>query len=353
MRIVVDAMGGDLAPHAPVHGAILYDRETRGQDQVILVGDQDAIEAELLRHRYLPPKNVEVVHAPEVIRMDEPPAIAVRQKKDSSMVKGLRLLSEGKADAFVSAGSTGAQMVASLLTLGRVKGVHRPGLGAVLPLENGVVLLIDVGANADCKPLNLLQFGVMGSVFMEYIFEIPHPRCALLSIGEEKSKGNELTIAAHELMEKHLSNFIGNVEGRDILTGKADVIVTDGFTGNVLLKFAESIIDVFGRSLKRRIKKNLFSMAGAIMMRPAFKSMKRSYDYEEYGGVPLLGIDGISIICHGSSTPKAIKNALHVARTMKEKGVNKRIQEELTVRGLTWGEEQLLQASGTTHRQKC
>ncbi|RMF57847.1 MAG: phosphate acyltransferase, partial [Calditrichaeota bacterium] len=217
-------------------------------------------------------------------------------------------------------------------------------LGALLPWEEGVVLLIDVGANSDCKPIHLLQFGLMGSIYMEYIYEIPHPRVGLLNIGEEPTKGNELTLATYTLMEKHLPNFVGNVEGRDVLQGKADVVVTDGFTGNVVLKFAESIIGVIGRSLKRKIKKNLFSMAGMLLVKPAFTAMKRRYDYEEYGGVPLLGIDGISIICHGSSTGKALKNAIHVARIMGEKKVNSHIQEELRVRGLLCDERQLLQA---------
>ncbi len=344
MRIVVDAMGGDLAPHAPVQGAVLYDRETKGRDQIILIGDQGQINEELERHRFLPPKNVKVIHASQRIEMNESPAAAVRQKKDSSMVKGLRMIRDGEADAFVSAGSTGAQMAASLLTLGRVRGVHRPALGAFLPWEGGVILLIDVGANADCKPFNLLQFGLMGGIFMEFICDIPKARIGLLSIGEEDSKGSELVIATNKLMRKHLPNFIGNIEGRDILHGKAEVVVTDGFTGNVVLKFAESIVGVFGRSLKRIIKKNLLSIAGAYLVRPAFKAMKRSYDYEEYGGVPLLGIDGISIICHGSSTGKALKNAIYVAQVMGEKQVNKHIEDELRERGLIWGEKQLLQA---------
>ncbi|MCB0264226.1 MAG: phosphate acyltransferase PlsX [Calditrichia bacterium] len=343
MRIVVDAMGGDLAPKAPVHGAILYDREERGRDQVILVGDKTAIEEEIASH-IISPHNIRVVHATEVIDMHDQPATAVRKKKDSSMVKGIRMIRDGEADAFVSAGSTGAQMAASLLTLGRIKGVSRPAIGAFLPRESGVVLLIDVGANADCKPINLLQFGIMGGIFIEYATNLAKSRVALLSIGEEKSKGNELVLAAHDLMQKHLENFIGNIEGRDILHDKADVIVTDGFTGNVVLKFAESIVGIFGNSLKRRIKQNLFSLTGAFLMRPAFRAMKRAYDYEEYGGVPLLGIDGISIICHGSSSAKALKNAIHVAKIMGEKQVNKHIEEELSARGLLWGETQSSQA---------
>jgi glycerol-3-phosphate acyltransferase PlsX len=183
----------------------------------------------------------------------------------------------------------------------------------------------------------------MGGIFMEFICDLPSAKVALLNIGEEKSKGNELTLAAHELMAKHLPNFVGNIEGREILNGKAEVVVTDGFTGNVILKFAESLVGVFGRNLRRMIKKNLFSIAGGILVRPAFKAMKQRFDYEEYGGVPLLGIDGISIICHGSSSSKALKNAVYVAKTMWDKQVNKHIQEELTSRGLTWGEKQLLQ----------
>jgi glycerol-3-phosphate acyltransferase PlsX len=335
-------MGGDFAPNVPVHGAILYDRETQGKDQVILVGNKEAIEGEIEKH-YLPPKNIKVVHASEVIEMGEQPANAVRKKKDSSMVKGIRMIREEEADAFVSAGSTGAQMAASLLILGRIKGVHRPALGAFIPWEGGVILLIDVGANADCKPMNLLQFGLMGAIFMEFITTIEKARIGLLNIGEEKSKGSELTLASYEMMEKHLPNFIGNVEGRDILHGKAEVVVTDGFTGNIVLKFAEGFVGVFGSSLKRRIKQNLFAITGAFLIRPAFRALKRTYDYEEYGGVPLLGIDGISIICHGSSTAKAIKNAIYVAQVMGEKNVNKHIEEELTARGLTWSEKQLLQ----------
>ena len=343
MRIVVDAMGGDLAPKAPVHGAILYDREGRGIDQVILVGDQKTIETEIASH-LKSPHNIKVVHASEVIDMHDQPTVAVRAKKDSSMVKGIRMLRDGEADAFVSAGSTGAQMAASLLTLGRIKGVHRPAIGAFIPWEGGVILLIDVGANADCKPVNLVQFAIMGSIFIEFVTNLEQARVGLLSIGEEKSKGNELVVATHELMAATLPNFTGNIEGRDIMQGKADVIVTDGFTGNVILKFAESIVGVFGSSLKRRIKQNLFSLTGAFLMRPAFRAMKRVYDYEEYGGVPLLGIDGISIICHGSSSAKAIKNAIHVAKLMGEKQVNKHIEEELSTRGTEWGEKQLLPA---------
>lgn len=344
MRIVLDAMGGDYAPRAPVEGALLYDKELGGADEIILTGDEKRIGEEIAQRHLARARNITIVHASEAIQMGEAPAMAIRQKKDSSMVKGLQMLREGKADAFVSAGSTGAQMAASLLNLGRIKGVHRPGLGVFLPCEGGVVLLIDVGANSDCKPLNLLQFGLMGSKFIEYIYDIAHPSIALLNIGEEKSKGNELTLEAYRLMEKNLPDFVGNVEGRDILRGKADVIVTDGFTGNVTLKLAESFLGVVGRNFKRSVGKNLFSLTGAFLVRHAFRDMKRNFDYQEYGGVPLLGVNGISIICHGGSSPRAIKNALKVARRMGEKGVNAHIESELNLRGVKWEEKRLSRA---------
>jgi phosphate acyltransferase len=343
MRLVIDAMGGDLAPKAHVEGAILYCKE-RKEDQVILVGDQEVVQSELDRHSGSNLKNIEIVHASSVIEMHDQPTAAIRNKKDSSMVKGIMLTKEGQGDAFVSAGSTGAQMAASLLILGRIEGVQRPGLGAFLPCEGGVVLLIDVGANADCKPVNLLQYGIMGSIFTKQIYGIKDPRVALLNIGEESTKGNELSIASHELLAKSIPNFVGNLEGRDILRGDADVMITDGFTGNVILKFAESIFEVFGRSFKRSVGKNLFSLTGALLVRHAFRDMKRNFDYQEYGGVPLLGIDGISIICHGSSSAKAIKNAIRVAGMMSRKNVNENIHQEITSRGISWVETQLSQA---------
>jgi glycerol-3-phosphate acyltransferase PlsX len=336
MRIVVDAMGGDFAPKAPIEGAILYVKESRGEDEIILVGDEKQINPEL--EKYSRAKNIQrisTLHASEIIGMHEQPTLALRKKKDSSMVKGLTYYNDGNADAFVSAGSTGAQMAASLLILGRLQGVHRPALGAFLPCEGGVVLLIDVGANTDCKPINLFQFGLMGSIFTRIIYQIKNPRVSLLNIGEESSKGNEVATSAYQMMEKDLPNFTGNCEGRDILHGDADVIITDGFVGNIILKFAESVLGVFGRSFKRSIGKNLFSLTGAFLVRHAFRDMKRNFDYQEYGGVPLLGVNGISIICHGSSSPKAIKNAIRVAKRMGEREVNQHIQQEISSRGIS------------------
>jgi glycerol-3-phosphate acyltransferase PlsX len=333
MQIAIDAMGGDFAPQAAVEGALLYEKESNGKHEIILIGDSEIIEKEVDRHHFSKAKYISIQHATQKVEMSDQPTYALKKKKDSSMMKGLQLHRDGQVDAFVSAGSTGAQMVGSLFILGRIETVQRPALASFLPTEGGVVLLIDVGANVDCKPVHLLQFGLMGSIFINYIYGIKEPRVGLLSIGEEKNKGNELILASYDLLSSDMPNFIGNVEGRDILHGKADVIVTDGFMGNTILKFAESIMGVFGSSFKRSLGKNLFSLLGGFMVRHAFREMRSSFDYQEYGGVPLLGVNGISIICHGRSTAKAIKNAMRVAVDMSEKHVNQHIYEELKNRG--------------------
>jgi glycerol-3-phosphate acyltransferase PlsX len=327
-------MGGDLAPRSTVEGAILYDKDTRGKHKLILVGDQETIEQEFSRHHFVKSNNISIYHTTQLVKMSDQPTYAVKKKPDSSLIKGLQLHRDGEVDGVVSSGSTGAQMVGSLLILGRMKGVQRPGLGSFLPTEGGVVLLIDVGANVDCKPIHLLQFGLRGSILISYIYGIKNPRVGLLNIGEEKTKGNELLIATYPLMVSRIPNFIGNIEGRDILHGKADVIVTDGFVGNTILKFVESLLGVFRSSFKRNVGKNLFSLVGAFMVRNAIREMRSSFDYQEYGGVPLLGVNGISVICHGRSTAKAIKNAIKVAVNIGEKGVNQHIMKELKARGL-------------------
>jgi glycerol-3-phosphate acyltransferase PlsX len=334
MRIAIDAMGGDHAPRATVEGAVLYAKETKGKHQLLLLGDQLIIQNELSRHHLESFYNISVHHTTQVVEMSDLPTTVLKQKPDSSLLKGLQLHKNGEVEAVVSAGSTGAQMVGSLMILGRIEGVHRPALGSFLPTEGGVVLLIDVGANVDSKPIYLLQFGLMGSIFINYIYRVKNPRVGLLSIGEEKSKGNELVLSTYPLMAAHLPNFIGNLEGGDILAGKADVIVTDGFVGNNILKFTESVMGVFGSSFKKSIGKNLFSLLGAFMLRHAFHEMKSSFDYQEYGGVPLLGVNGISIICHGRSTSRAIKNAIRVAVEIGEKELNEHIQAQLKMRGL-------------------
>jgi glycerol-3-phosphate acyltransferase PlsX len=333
MRIALDAMGGDFAPQATVEGAYLYQKETGARNEIILVGHKTRIETESAKYPKWEKLNISVVHAGESIGMNESPTDALKRKKDSSMQVGIQMHRDGKADAFVSAGNTGAQMAASLLNLGRIKGVSRPAIGSFIPSEKGMVFLIDVGANADCKPANLLQFGIMGSIFVNLIYARTDLTVGLLNIGEEEKKGNELALAAHQLMKNECRGFVGNVEGRDILKGKVDIVVCDGFVGNIILKFAESVMSVLSKNFKRNLGSNLFTNLGALLVKPAFSEMRRSYDYQEYGGVPLLGVNGISIICHGSSTGKAILNAIHVADMMGSKKVNDHIAKTLLNRG--------------------
>lgn len=329
MRIALDAMGGDFAPQATVEGAYLYQKETSARNEVVLVGIQEQLLAECEKHANWQNLKISIVHADEVVAMNESPTEALKQKKNSSLQVGLNLHKQNEVEAFVSAGNTGAQMAASLLSLGRIEGVNRPAIGSFVPSEKGMIFLIDVGANADCKPINLLQFGIMGGIFVDHIYNAADLKIGLLSIGEEEKKGNELTQAAHQLMKNNLRGFYGNIEGRDILKGKVDIVVCDGFVGNVILKMAESVIGVLTKSFKRNLGSNLFTNLGALLVKPAFSELRRNYDYEEYGGVPLLGVNGISIICHGSSSGKAIKNALFVAERMGVRKVNENIAETL------------------------
>ena len=333
MRIALDAMGGDFAPQATVEGAYLYQKESKSRNEIVLVGDQTLIENECSRLGDCNEFKISVVHADEVIGMNESPTEALKLKKKSSISIGLALHKANEVDAFVCAGNTGAQMAASLLNLGRISGVHRPAIGSFIPSEKGLVFLIDVGANSDCKPINLVQFGIMGGIFVDHIYDGANPTIGLLNIGEEEKKGNDLTQEAYQLMKKNIRGFIGNVEGRDILKGKSDIVVCDGFIGNIILKFAESVMGVLTKSFRRNIGSNLFTNLGALLVKPAFSELRRNYDYEEYGGVPLLGVNGISIICHGSSTAKAINNALSVAERMSVKNVNEHISETLKIRG--------------------
>lgn len=329
MRIALDVMGGDHGPDVTIDGAYLFLKEQNQTDMVVLVGDRSKIEKKL---EHIPEnyhQNFEIVHAPENIEMDESPTEAVKRKKNSSMVVGLHLHKEEKVQAFVSAGNTGAQLAASLLNLGRIKGVKRPGIGAFLPSEKGWVFMIDAGANVDSKPIHLLQFAIMANVFVADVFESKDIKIGLLSIGEEEKKGNELTTETYQMLKKYLPNFVGNIEGGDILKGKTEIIVCDGFVGNILLKMAESIMSVLLKSIKKNLGSNLFTNLGALLVKPAFTELKRGYDYEEHGGVPLLGVNGISIICHGKSTSKAIKNALLVAKNMDNKKVNNHIANRL------------------------
>ncbi len=307
MKIAVDAMGGDYAPREAVMGALEAGRE--GID-IILVGDREKICGCLGRENT---GRVEILHAAETIDMGEQPAVAVRRKKDSSIVRAIGLVREGAASAFVSAGSTGAVMAASLLGLGRIRGIDRPAIASVLPSQRGGTVFLDVGANMDCKPKNLLQFGIMGHLYAEKILGIENPRVGLLSVGEEETKGNELTLGAFPLLKQAPINFIGNVEGRDLFSGSVNVVVCDGFVGNVALKAGEGLAMALLRMMKEELARNWLSKMGTALTLPALKEIRRRVDYAEYGGAPLLGVNGVVIVCHGSSTAPAIKNAIRVA----------------------------------------
>jgi len=329
MRIALDVNGGDLGPLATVEGASLYIKESTS-DEVVLVGDRAKIEQQLVSVPKAFHKRLPIVHAPDNIEMNESPTEAIRKKKDSSMVVGLNLHKAGEVSGFVSAGHTGAQLAGSLFALGRIRGVKRPGIGTFLPGKNGMVFVIDVGANVDSKPIHLLQFAEMGEIFVQQVFNQDAVKIGLLSIGEEEKKGNELTIATHKLLKENLDNFHGNVEGRDILKGTTDIVVCDGFVGNVVLKTVESVLSVLMSAIKQNIGSNVFANIGGFLVKPAFKELKKSYNYEEYGGVPLLGVNGISVICHGNSSAIAIYNALKVAKSMESHNVNERICERLS-----------------------
>jgi glycerol-3-phosphate acyltransferase PlsX len=329
MRIALDVMGGDHGPLVTIEGAMSFLRESPGSDQVVLIGDRDLIKHHLQKQPLELIKRCPIVHAPENISMNESPTDALKKKKNSSMVVGLEMHGRGESDAFVSAGNTGAQMAGSLISLKRIHGVRRPGIGAFLPTEQGIVFLIDVGANVDSRPADLLQFAMMGNIFVTEVFGRTNLKTSLLNIGEEEKKGNELTLQSYQLLKENLPNFNGNIEGRDLLKGKADIVVCDGFVGNVVLKMAESVLGVLVRGIKKSIGRNVITNIGAYLVKPAFSELKRLYDYEEYGGVPLLGVNGISIICHGSSGPKAIKNALKVAKSIQRRNVNRLISEKL------------------------
>jgi glycerol-3-phosphate acyltransferase PlsX len=327
MRIAVDAMGGDHAPAAIIEGAINAVREF--DCSVILVGDHEEMFSVLSRYQAvgLP---ITLHHASEVIRMDESPAQACRQKKDSSIIVATRLVKDGKADAIISAGNSGATMTAALMILGRLPGVLRPAIATAMPTLKGQCVIVDIGANVDCKAKHLYQFAVMGDIFSKHILGIAHPRVGLVSIGEEEGKGNELTLDAYALLkQQNLLNFIGNVEGGDIFRGSADVVVCDGFVGNIILKVGEGLSESLLRLIKSEITSRfIYKISGMILAR-AFRKVKKRVDAAEYGGAPLLGINGVSIVCHGSSNPKAIKNAIRAAMEFVTNRVNKIISDEL------------------------
>ena len=326
MRIAVDAMGGDYAPRVVVQGAVQAAK--RGGYQIILVGDEARLRAEMKSYRSssLP---ISIHHCSEVIGMDELPATACRQKKDSSIMVATRLIKEGKADAMVSAGNSGAVMASALMVLGRLPKVDRPAIAVWIPTLKGMVGLLDVGANVNSTARDLLQFAVMGSIYMKTIMKKKVPRIGLLSIGVEEAKGDDVTVEANRLLRQSGLNFVGNIEGRDILKGKADVIVCDGFVGNILLKFGEGIAEEFMNLFREEILKYPLRKMALMLFRGAFRDIKKKVDYAEYGGAPLLGVDGCSVICHGSSNAKAISNAIRVAGEFVEKRINQQIKESL------------------------
>jgi glycerol-3-phosphate acyltransferase PlsX len=324
MRIVLDAMGGDHAPEVVVEGGVMAAREYG--IEVVLVGPQEVIEAELAKHDTAG-LSLPVVHASQVIEMTDEPSMAARKKKDSSMVVGMNLVKNGEADAFTTAGNSGGALAAALFRLGRVKGIKRPALSTVFPTRKGLCFISDVGANTDCKPIYLLQFGIMGSAYAERVLGIPNPRVGIVSTGEEEGKGSILVKEAFKLLKESDLNFIGNVEGKDIPAGLADVVVTDGFSGNVVIKLSEGVASLLLRVMEEEIKKRPTAVLGALLAKSALREVKSRLDYSEYGGAPLLGVDGVVIIGHGRSNAKAIKNMVRVGKEAVEKGMLEAIKE--------------------------
>ena len=326
ISIAIDAMGGDFAPAHPVAGSVLAAREYGAH--LILVGRRNEIEAELAKHgaRGL---SIEIVHASEAVGMDESPVTAFRRKKDSSIRVAATLVRDGRAAGVVSAGNTGAVMATVKMVCGVLEGVERPALCAVVPNLKGPSVWLDVGANIECRAEHLVQFAVMGHLYSREALGVPNPRVGLMSIGEEDTKGNEVTREAFRILKEAPLNFIGNVEGRDIFNGEADVIVCDGFIGNVSLKAVESAAEAILHFMKEEISKSFLAKMGYVMARPAFRKFRRKVDYAEYGGVPLLGVRAAAVICHGGSSVRAIKNAVRVTLDFVRNRVNDRIQDEI------------------------
>lgn len=328
MKIALDAMGGDFAPDVTLAGAIEVISEEETDLQVILVGDKELLENRLRGTKY-PHERLSIYHASEVVQMHESPATALRRKKDSSIRKAIELVKNQMADAAVSAGNSGVVMATALYVLGKLPNVDRPAIATIMPSLKGYFLLIDAGANVDCTPRNLFEFALMGNSYYKAIFNVSTPRVAILSIGEEDTKGNELTRESFKLLKNSNLNFIGNIEGKDVFSGSADVIVCDGFIGNIVLKVSEGLADTILKMLKFEIANVVTGRIGYMMIRPAIKNFKKRTDYSEYGGAPLLGINGTCIISHGRSSARAIKNAIRVAADMAKKKVHEIIADDL------------------------
>ncbi len=326
MLILVDAMGGDNAPGEIVRGCM--DAIDEQDDfNIMLIGDKEKIN-EIVKERNFKNSRLIIKHSSEVITNDDSPTKAIKNKKDSSMSVGFNLIKEKKGDVFLSAGNTGALMAGGLFILGRIEGVDRPALASYIPTKKGMALLVDAGANTNCRPVNYLQFAMMGSILMNGVFKIKKPRVSLLNVGFEEKKGNETVRNAYSLLQNSNINFTGNIEGRQILDGAADVVVCDGFVGNVLLKFMEGAQSFFFDSIKEIFQKSFVSKLSALAVKKEFRSFKKTLDYTEYGGVPLLGVDGKVIKSHGSSNSKAIKNAVIRAKDYVNSSVMEQIREE-------------------------
>jgi glycerol-3-phosphate acyltransferase PlsX len=327
LRIALDAMGGELGPEEMVTGAIQAVEES--DLDVMLIGDENVL-SRVLQASSSSVSRLHVVHASQTVSMDESPFEAIRKKKDSSIVKAFDYVKNGEADGVVSAGNSGATMASAIKSLGRLENISRPGIASIFPTLKKPLVMMDVGANVDCRPQHLFQFGVMGAAFSDNLFQIKRPSIGLLSIGEEGGKGNILVKNAHELFRKSTLNFIGNVEGRDIFQGDVDVIVCDGFVGNVCLKVSEGLAEAIISMLRTEMSKSFMAKMGYLLAKKAFGKFGKRVDYAEYGGAPLLGVAGTGIVCHGRSNAKAIKNAIKVAAEMIRSKVNDHIIQLLS-----------------------
>ena len=331
MRIGLDAMGGDRAPGVIVEGALAALEGAGGGLDITLVGREDRILEEVAA-RAVAPSIFEIADAKDVVAMDEQPSATLRKKRDSSIAVGLQLHREGRIDGFISAGNTGAVVANALFTLGRIEAVKRPAIGTYVPTGSGGCVLLDVGANIDCTPYHLFQYGVMGSCYAETVLKKPQPRVGLLNVGEESSKGTGIIQEAYRLLHESGLNFIGNVEGRDIFTDSVDVVVCDGFVGNIVLKFAESVVDMVYAVMRESLTSTLRGRVGGLLLRPAFRELKDRFDYAEYGSAPLLGVNGVCTIAHGSSSVRAVKNAVLATQDYIRYDLKSIIRERLSNR---------------------
>lgn len=325
ITIALDAMGGDFFPNINIQGALLALKKF--PIKIILIGNKPILEKEIKKTPHFPTHKIRIIHAEDIIEMTDSPTKAYRKKKNSSIHVGLQLVKEKKAQAFVSAGNTGAVLTASTFILGRIEGIERPSLLAVMPSEKKPFVMLDMGSNVDCKPQQLVQFAIMGECFSKEIMEIKNPTIGLLNIGEEKEKGNITTQQTHDLLKQININFIGNVEGKELTKGNIDVVICDGFVGNNMLKFGEGLFSLFSSFLREQAKKSTIAKLGFLLLKSTFKKFKKKFDYDEYGGAFLLGVNGVSIIAHGHANQIAFKNAIKVAYMAVENDITNKISD--------------------------